>query len=296
MEKIRLSEAKLMAAIKQSNLEKFFLWTIIILSIISFITSLYLTYNHYATPTEGSLCDFGESISCSLVNTSIFSEILFIPVAILGALWSFILFGLALKGLKGDTAIYGGLLFWSILGIFSVIYLVIAEIILKSICPFCTLVHIIVIITLIISIILYRLLKKKPTREQMIKSSGGWIFSSIVLFVLIFLAFNIEFSSRENYDDLAKCMTENGVKMYSSFRCGVCAKTRAMFGESFKYIEEIECHPEGKNSETELCIQKEVKGTPTWVREINGIETNRYTGFLDIKELREFSGCEENVA
>ena len=80
--------------------------------------------------------------------------------------------------------------------------------------------------------------------------------------------------------------------MYGSFRCGVCAKTRAMFGDSFQYINEIECHPQGENSQTELCLKKGIEGTPTWILEPDEIELKRQLGFLSIEELKEFSGCE----
>ena len=79
--------------------------------------------------------------------------------------------------------------------------------------------------------------------------------------------------------------------MYGSFKCGICAKTRKMFGDSFQYINEIECHPQGENPQTELCVEKGIPGTPTWILEPNGILKKRATGFLSIEDLREFSGC-----
>ena len=80
--------------------------------------------------------------------------------------------------------------------------------------------------------------------------------------------------------------------MYGSFRCGICAKTRAMFGDSFQYVNEIECHPQGKNSQTELCVQKSIDLTPTWIMESDGIEQKRQAGFMSIEELKAFSGCD----
>ena len=79
--------------------------------------------------------------------------------------------------------------------------------------------------------------------------------------------------------------------MYGSFRCGVCAKTRAMFDDSFQYINEIECHPQGENPQTERCIEKRIEGTPTWILEPEGKELKRHTGFLSVEELKEFAGC-----
>ena len=83
--------------------------------------------------------------------------------------------------------------------------------------------------------------------------------------------------------------------MYGSFRCGICAKTRNMFGDAFEHINEIECHPQGENSEWELCQEKALTGTPTWILEPNGEELKRKVGFLSIEELREFSECEQEA-
>ena len=58
-----------------------------------------------------------------------------------------------------------------------------------------------------------------------------------------------------------------------------------------KYINKIECHPNGPNSQTELCQQKQIEGTPTWTIEQNGKEVKRHPGFLTLDELREFAGC-----
>ncbi|PIN73255.1 hypothetical protein COV20_03425 [Candidatus Woesearchaeota archaeon CG10_big_fil_rev_8_21_14_0_10_45_16] len=269
------------------------LTAIIILSIVGLAVSGYLIENHYASPTQGSVCDLGETISCSLVNTSVFSEIFHVPVALFGAIWFFILLGLSWKGRGKSPAYVTAILWWNILGILSVIYLISAEIILQSICPFCTIVHVIVLTTLTLSILLYKDQKKKVSLEKTIESLKTWVGLILILNLLPLLFFNISFSPDENHDALAKCLTEKGVVMYGSFRCGVCAKTREMFGESFQYVKEIECHPQGEDSETELCLSKNIEGTPTWVLEIDGVEQKRYAGFLTIDELKDFSGCTE---
>ena len=265
---------------------------IIILSILGIIVSLYLVENHYAPPTKGALCDISESISCSLVNTSTFSELFNVPVALLGVLWFLVLIIFSWKALKKDGALPTMMLGWGILGILFVIYFVIAEIILRSICPFCTLVHAIVITIFILLWRLYRAQETKPTKKAILKALMPWIILIIIINIIPLILFNIPSSEKENYDILAQCITEKGVNMYGSFRCGVCAKTRVMFGDSFQYINEIECHPQGENSQTELCLKKGIEGTPTWILEPDGIELKRQLGFLSIEELKEFSGCE----
>lgn len=275
-----------------SSFRKNLLIFTIILSAIGLLTSLYLVKNHYEPATSASFCDLSISVSCSLVNTSTFSVFLGVPVAVFGALWFVILAALAWRALKKDGAFIFGLLLWNALGILSVVYLVIAEIILQALCPFCTVVHAIIVITLIFSIILYMGTPKIPAQKAL-RELRSWILIIFFLTILPLILFNISSEQQEDHTALAQCLTEKGVVMYGSSRCAVCAKTRALFGPAFQYIEEIECYPGEENSQTELCLSQKIAGTPTWVMEQNGVEQKRQQGFMTIEELREFSGCGE---
>ena len=272
-----------------------FLKAIMWLSVLGLATSIYLVQNHYAPPSAGSFCDFGETVSCSVVNTSVFSELLNVPVALLGVVWFLFLLWISWNAQTKPDNI-PSLLGWNVVGIISVVYLIIAEIILESICPFCTLVHIIIIITLTLSYLLYKHLEPKPHHKDVVKAMRRWATWAVIVFGLIFLSFNLWPDDNQNYDALAQCMTDQGVVMYSSFRCGVCARTKAMLGSSFRYVNEVECHPQGPNPQTALCTSKNIQGTPTWTIERNGTEINRHTGFLSAEELATFSGCSLNGA
>ena len=166
------------------------------------------------------------------------------------------------------------------------------QVLLKSLCPLCTIVHLIVLITLILTIPLYKSLEIKPKNIHFFKTIKYWIISLVIVCLLIFGTFNIPLKEKNNSEDLAKCITSKGINLYSSFRCGHCLQQEELFGEALQYINMIECHPEGPNSQTELCIDKDITGTPTWVMEPNGVEVKRHSGYMTIKELKEFSGCE----
>lgn len=270
--------------------QKTILKTIIILSVIGILVSLYLVKDHYSSVEKGSICDFSEVVSCSLVNSSQYSELFKVPVSVFGVIWFIILILMSWKAFsKAETAV--AILGWLIIGMLFVLYLIFAEILLKAICPLCTVVHILTLIIFLLSIVLYKNLSNHEKIKGR-KSLGSWIILAIILNGIVLLAFNLlSLSSQGNYDELAKCITAKGVVMYGSFKCGVCAKNRAIFGDSFKYIVEIECHPQGKNAQTDLCLKKEIQGTPTWVLQPEGIEQKRHLGFLSIEELKKFSGC-----
>ncbi len=115
-------------------------------------------------------------------------------------------------------------------------------------------------------------------------------FLIFVIFLLILSSCTAKYG-QEELDTFAKCTKESGLKMYSSFTCSVCARQKALFGSSFKYVEEIECNPRGENPQTELCLEKQIEKTPTWILEKDGIEVQRAEGFLDFEALSEISGC-----
>lgn len=266
---------------------------IIGLSVIGLITSIYLAQSHFSPPTGGSFCDISSSVSCSLVNTSSYSILFGVPVAIFGALWFLVLLFASWRAMKNET-LYTALLGWNVLGILFVVYLIIAEFILQAICPLCTIVHVITIITFTLSILLYKN-HKKPSKKHLIKTLKPWIIGIIILNLIPLIWLNLPQGEQVDYSELTKCVTEKGVNMYGSFKCGICAKQKELLGDSFKHINEIECHPQGENAQTQLCLDKGIEGTPTWILEPNGKEVNRKAGFMDIEELKEFSGCEFEV-
>jgi len=115
----------------------------------------------------------------------------------------------------------------------------------------------------------------------------------LIISILILLILLSGCSQKEvtELDSFAQCLKDEGVKMYGSMTCSICAKQKTLFGTSFQYINEIECHPRGKNPQTELCLQKDIQKTPTWILEKDGIEIKRLKGYQTLEKLSELSGC-----
>jgi len=266
---------------------------IVILSILGFLTSLYLVKNHYYPPQAGSICDINSVISCSFANSSDYSEIFNVPSAVFGALWFLVLGIIAWRYRSRNDALYSvKLLIGTIVGVISVIYFVIAEIILQVLCPFCTIAHIFIIISFILTLVIYKREKPLTRGLELFKKLRSWLIGMTILFLIPIIILNVSGTNNDGkYDALAQCLTEKGVKLYSSYKCGVCLQTKEMLGSSIRYIDEVECHPNGPNSQTELCVEKNIEGTPTWVLEPNGTELDRHVGFLSIDGLKEFAGC-----
>jgi len=70
------------------------LWAIALLALAGAAVSSVSLYHHYDT-SPSSVCDFGANFNCDMVNRSIYSVVLGIPVALIGVLGYGVLLALA---------------------------------------------------------------------------------------------------------------------------------------------------------------------------------------------------------
>lgn len=85
---------------------------------------------------------------------------------------------------------------------------------------------------------------------------------------------------------LAQHLKQIDAKMYGAFTCPHCQSQKHLFGkEAAAQLNYIECHPQGKNSQTDLCMKANIQGFPTW--EIKG---KMFQGEKNLPELADLSG------
>lgn len=89
------------------------------------------------------------------------------------------------------------------------------------------------------------------------------------------------------YDAFAQCLAEKGVKMYGASWCGHCTNQKLAFGESWQYVDYVECSTSGGGQAPE-CAAAGIRGYPTWV--FPGGE--KLSGERSFEELSQKSGCE----
>ena len=82
-------------------------------------------------------------------------------------------------------------------------------------------------------------------------------------------------------NNLAQCLTEKGITMYGTEWCSHCQNQKATFGESFKYVNYVDC-----DKDRTACLAAGVEGYPTWV-----IDGNNYPGEQSLNRLASLSGC-----
>ncbi len=130
------------------------------------------------------------------------------------------------------------------------------------------------------------------------KGKGMLVIGILIVVAIIIILFVIGGSgqsyAREDIDVFAQCLTEKGAVMYGAFWCPHCADVKKMFGESFRYVEYVECDPRGDNEQSLLCIEKEIESYATF--EFNDDPTTRIVGEPTFEELAAASGCAAPIA
>lgn len=102
----------------------------------------------------------------------------------------------------------------------------------------------------------------------------------IVLAIIVFAIYALNKNGVNTDVELAKCI---GAKttLYMQTGCPACKKQESLFGETYKYLNVIDCL-----TNTQKCIDEEITNIPTWF--ING---NKYIGVQSIEKLKELTGC-----
>jgi uncharacterized membrane protein len=96
-----------------------------VLAIAGIVVSSLSLYHHYGT-SKSSYCDFGASFNCDMVNRSVYSTVLGIPVALIGLLgYTALLLLSTLYRCKAETPVM--LLFGSLAGLGFALYLTYIE-------------------------------------------------------------------------------------------------------------------------------------------------------------------------
>lgn len=86
----------------------------------------------------------------------------------------------------------------------------------------------------------------------------------------------------KNLDAFAKCLTEKGAMIYTSPTCSHCLKQKSLFGDSWQYINDINCQ-----ESPIVCSNAGIQGVPN--RVING---ENIMGQQSLEVLAEKTGCQ----
>ena len=111
-------------------------------------------------------------------------------------------------------------------------------------------------------------------------------YKTIILLTILLAIFLISCTSK-NYDDFAQCLSDKGAKMYGAYWCQYCQTQESMFGNSFEFVNYVECSLPNAAGETESCRQANIESYPTW----EFADGKRIEGVIEFKELARITGC-----
>ena len=89
-------------------------------------------------------------------------------------------------------------------------------------------------------------------------------------------------------DNFAKCLNDEGIKLYSAHWSSYSTDQKSMFGKSSQYLNVIECSLPGEKTLIDECLMAGLQGFPTWKLE----DGEKVEGIQDLNKLSELSGCE----
>lgn len=241
----------------------------------------YLTYIHYANTQ--SFCDLSETISCDVVTTSIYSEIFGIPVSLLGMGYFLLIIGLIARMRNNQTL--NNIFLLTVLVLIPSLYLSLLEVfVIKAFCILCETSKILMIGILISAYI--GMQNKINMRIVAPVIIAGLLATGITYFAQTGTV------TKTDNTPLAQCLNDKGVVYYKSVRCSNCKRQEKLFGEAYKMLNSVECHPDEPDGNPQLCLQKKVDRTPTFILEPQNQEIKRLEGLQPLEVLADFAGCE----
>ncbi len=111
------------------------------------------------------------------------------------------------------------------------------------------------------------------------KKNKKWVSFVVIVAVIILAIIIMNKPTPETSKEIAECIGKNS-KLYVQLGCHGCAAQEELFGDSYQYLDIIDCWFERDKCEG-------ITGTPTWV-----IKGEHYEEVLSIKKLQEITGCQ----
>ena len=111
-------------------------------------------------------------------------------------------------------------------------------------------------------------------------------FSFIVIVFFLYWYFIGFESENGKYDSFARCLTEKGVVMYGTDWCVFCREQKNMFGNSFRFINYVNCDPYNNKQQIDECKKENIRVYPTWK-----IKDKKIEGLQPLDVLSEVSNC-----
>lgn len=256
-------------------------WPIVILAGVGLLITGYLT-GVAMTGTGAAFC--GEGSGCDIVQSSRWSTLLGLPVA----LWGFALYlviAAAAWSMPPRLKRWRRLSFLALVGVAVSAYMTVVGIVyLDAVCIWC-----LASFATIIAIFVVTLLRRPDTAPGVpwtTWSANSLLTALIVAGVLHVWQTDLLRPESPRLKALAEHLDASGAKFYGAFWCPACQEQKRLFGSSADRLPYVECTPNGRGGGlAEACASRDIARYPTWI-----IDGGRLQGVVQPEELARESG------
>ena len=225
----------------------------------------------------------GAESGCDIVQSSRWSTLFGIPMALWGLLTYAILAGLAWR-LRSRPAAWGAMLLFACIGAGVSWFLTLVSVFeIGATCEYCLASF--ALMNLLLLLVILRRPSPTPRREWR-KALPFPVGAAIVLVLGLHLHFSGVFDPAAGPEDpylkaLATHLQDSGARFYGAYWCRACQEQKALFAASVKRLPYTECAPSGPNGPlTAACTVQDIRRYPTWI-----VDGRRLTGVVDVERL-----------
>ena len=225
----------------------------------------------------------GADSECDLVQSSRWSTLFGMPMALWGLLTYALLAGLAWR-LRSKPSAWRTTLLVACIGAGVSWFLTVVSIFqIEATCGYC------LASFALMNVVLVLVLLRRPSRM----SEHAWrkalplpMGAAIALVLGLHLHFSGVFDPAAGPEDpylesLATHLRESGARFYGAYWCPACQEQKALFTASVDRLPYVECTPGGRSGPRALdCVTHNIQEYPTWI-----IDGRRYTGVVSVERL-----------
>ncbi|MGD8993380.1 MAG: vitamin K epoxide reductase family protein [Desulfobacterales bacterium] len=232
-----------------------YFWSVVIITLVGFIVSMYLSVSHYRVYTQvgyRSFCAISRAINCDTVSQSSYSIFLNLPVPVWGVIgYGFLFLFLLLAGSKGaEKKRMWAIVFWIslVFSCYSVILALISTFLIQSYCIMCIVLHAVNLVLLFYAWLIRKRFSKaglaKDTKEDIffLRKDRSRNLATLSFFILavigiwIFYPVYWHFQAPPLSDHIPSGMTDSGhpwigaesptleIMEFADYQCFQCKK------------------------------------------------------------------------
>ena len=235
----------------------------------------------------------GADSECDLVQSSRWSTLLGMPIALWGLATYALLAGLAWR-LRSRPSAWRATLLVAGVGAGVSWYLTLVSVFqIEATCGYCLASFVLA------NVLLVLVLLRRPARmpEHAWRKALPLPVGAVVVVVLgLQLHFSGVFDPAAGPEDphlkaLATHLHDSGARFYGAYWCPACQEQKKLFTASDDRLPYIECTPEGRGGPRAVdCLTRNIEQYPTWI-----IDGQRHTGVVSVERLGRLSNFDRDT-